>query len=132
MARLTAPGGDTAGADATGGQLDIANALWAQRGLEFRPTFLDVQRTHYDAGLHEVDFAAATEQARRRINGWVADHTRDRIQELIPPGVLDRATLLLLTNAHRGDRKAPDDQYGQNESSHRSPPLEEWGYGVVV
>src|SRR3954451_8348473 len=51
-----------------GYQLSMANALWGQQGYPFRPDFLELTRKHYGAGLRQVDFAGATEQARRAIN----------------------------------------------------------------
>jgi serpin B len=95
MADLTARLGSTG----EGMELSIANALWGQRGFEFLPEFLELNREHYGAGLRLVDFVGATEPARQEINGWVAEETRDKIPELIPPGLLDAATRLVLTNA---------------------------------
>lgn len=53
----------------------------------------------YGAGMQVVDFVADAEAAQRAINAWVAEQTRDRIPELIPTGVLDQLTRLVLTNA---------------------------------
>jgi serpin B len=39
------------------------------------------------------------EEARATINRWVEEQTEDRIKDLIPPGVLDALTRLVLTNA---------------------------------
>ncbi len=46
-----------------------------------------------------MDFAAATEDARQTINGWVSDRTRERIPMLIPAGILSPSTRVVLTNA---------------------------------
>ncbi len=95
--------------EAEGCELSVANALWAQQGYEFLRAFLRLVRESYDAPLHEVDFVGATEQARTRINDWVAERTRDKIQDLIPPGALDALTRLVLTNAvyFKGDWAHP-------------------------
>jgi len=89
--------------DATGKlagcELAVANALWAQKDYPFLKGFLDLARTSYGAGTREVDFANAAEAARQTINRWTAEQTRDRIQDLIPPGELDALTRLVLTNA---------------------------------
>ena len=61
--------------------------------------FLGLTGKHYGAGLREMDFAAAAEDARRTINAWVEEKTRDRIKDLIKPGVLNSMTRLVLTNA---------------------------------
>ena len=85
--------------DAPGCRLHIANALWAQQDYHFLPDFLALGREHYRAEPDTLDFAKATEQARQKINAWVAQRTADKIRDLIPPGVLDELTRLVLTNA---------------------------------
>lgn len=80
-------------------ELATANSLWGQRGFEFEQEFLDRLARDFGAGMRLVDYVAATEDARRAINGWVSDQTRERIPELIPDGVLDDLTRLVLTNA---------------------------------
>jgi serpin B len=97
----------THGGNKEGFQLNVANALWGQNNYGFLPEFLNLTRTHYGAGLREVDFAAATEQARRTINAWVEQQTQDKIKELLRPGVLKAKTRLVLTNAiyFKGDWK---------------------------
>lgn len=82
-----------------GYQLSVANALWGQRGYEFLETFLNLTKENYGAGLSELDFIGSTEAARQTINTWVERETEDKIKELIKPGVLDRLTRLVLTNA---------------------------------
>lgn len=79
--------------------LGTANQLWGQRGTKFESPFLDRLAMHYGAGMQVVDYIRATEQARADINKWVAQRTRDRIPELIPNGVLDELTRLVITNA---------------------------------
>jgi len=82
-----------------GYQLVVANALWGQKGYRFLTEFLGLTRTHYGAGLNEVDFARAADAARKTINAWVEKQTRDKIRDLIKPGVLGSLTRLVLTNA---------------------------------
>jgi serpin B len=79
-------------------EVSISNALWGQAGFPIRQDFLDTLAQDYGAGLRLVDFATAAEAAREAINAWVAGETNDRIPELIPAGVLDAQTLLVLTN----------------------------------
>jgi serpin B len=91
--------GLNAGKAKRGYELSIANALWGQKGYGFLKAFLDLTRTHYGAGLREVDFIGGTEAARKTINDWVEEETRGKIVELIQPGVLDSLCRLVLTNA---------------------------------
>jgi serpin B len=83
----------------SGYRLSLANRLWGQEGFHFLPGFLAVTREHYGAELAQVDFARRTEPARQRINAWVEEQTQGKIRDLIPPGVLDSMTRLVLTNA---------------------------------
>jgi len=82
-----------------GYQLSVANALWGQKGEGFLKSFLEINRADYGAGLREVDFVGATEAARGTINRWVEEQTAGKIRDLLQRGVLDTATVLVLTNA---------------------------------
>jgi len=95
-----------------GYQLSVANALWGQKGYPWLEDFLKATRDNYGAGLREVDFVGATEAARRTINTWVEDRTKDRIKELIAKGILTGLTRLVLTNAiyFKGDWAAQFDK----------------------
>lgn len=79
--------------------LATANQLWGQEGSEFHDDFLADLAAYYGTGVRVVDFAGASEEARGLINEWVSSRTRDRIPELIPPGVLNELSRLVLTNA---------------------------------
>jgi serpin B len=79
-------------------ELSVANAIWAQQGYPWEKEFLELTRKHYGAGTIEVDFARP-EAARKRINEWVEKETREKIKELIPEGVIDALTRMVLTNA---------------------------------
>lgn len=89
----------TAGGRAQGYELYTANALWGQKGHRFLPGFVTLLQTHYGAAAKQLDFRQATEQARQTINAWVEKQTKDKIKDLVPPGTLDSATRLVLTNA---------------------------------
>ncbi len=80
-------------------ELATANQLWGQRDYPFHDAFLDKLAASYGAGMRLVDYIKATEDARKAINAWVSDQTRERIPELIPEGVLNSDTRLVLTNA---------------------------------
>jgi serpin B len=80
-------------------ELATANQIWAQEGFDLEQAFLDRLATYYGAGVRTVDFETATEAARETINAWVAEQTRERIPDLIPDGVLNELTRLVLTNA---------------------------------
>lgn len=81
-----------------GYELSVANALWGQKGCRFKQQFIDLVRTDYDGRFSELDFVAA-ESARKTINAWVEKKTKNKIKELIKPGMLNSMTRLVLTNA---------------------------------
>lgn len=78
--------------------LSVANALWVQKEYQLVQEFLDLIQETYGGGLYGVDFARG-EAARQTINSWVERQTQDKIKDLIPPGMLNAATRLVLTNA---------------------------------
>lgn len=80
-------------------QLSVANALWLQKDYELLKAFIDLNKTHYDAGLNRVNFKTQAEKARKTINEWVEKKTNQKIKNLIPAGTLDVLTRLVLTNA---------------------------------
>ena len=77
--------------------LRIANAPFAQHGLQLQEPFLDTLSSKYGAGLRLVDFQADPTGACKLIDGWVSDQTEGRIPKLLDS--LDPATRLVLVNA---------------------------------
>ena len=96
---LAARGMGKSSQDSVKFRLNIANAIWGQKGYAFLPNFLDALAENYGAGMRSVDFNADPEASRVEINDWVSDRTEDRIQDLIPRGLINRLTRLVLANA---------------------------------
>jgi len=82
-------------------RLNVANALWAQEGYEFLPSYLDMLSVHYGAGMRLADFTQDTlrEEAREAINAWVSEQTEQKIEELLQEGDLTPDARLVLLNA---------------------------------
>jgi serpin B len=89
----------TLGSQADGYELRTANRLWGQQNFAFRPDYLERLDRNFGAPLGQVDFVRESESARQMINHWVAGETNQRIKDLIPDGVLNEMTRLVLTNA---------------------------------
>ena len=87
------------GADDDGFRLQIASAVWDQRGYEFLDDFLDHLAQHYGAGVMAADFQGAPEASREAINDWIAKRTEDRVRDLIPPELIHPLTRMVLANA---------------------------------
>ena len=96
LSRTSTPPGSTEAPDV---QLFTANALWTQSGEPILPDFRKRIEVNYRGGVYPVDFRGATEQARRTINAWVEQQTRDKIKDLLKPMHVTPDTALVLTNA---------------------------------
>src|SRR5206468_5926847 len=81
-----------------GYELTTANAIWAMKDYPWRKEFMDLTRKHYGAGVVETDFTKP-DAARKRINAWVEKETKDKIKDLIPEGIIDTLTRMVLVNA---------------------------------
>lgn len=92
---------NTSGSQESGFQLNVANSLWGQDHFPFLPDYLNLIARNYGAGVRLVDFTsnAKREAARRTINDWVSGQTNGKIKELLPQGMLDDLTRLILANA---------------------------------
>ncbi len=62
-------------------QLTIANSLWARKGVEFKPEFIQRNRTFYAAEVESLDFADPSTLGQ--INGWVKKNTQGKITEIV-------------------------------------------------
>lgn len=91
------PGKTPDGSD-PGFDLQVANALWAQKGHPFLKDFVETNRTHYRAALQTVDLSYP-DQVAGIVNEWVGKQTRERITRLLDRDMLNSQTRLVLTNA---------------------------------
>jgi len=80
-------------------RLNVANSLWPQEGYPFLAKYLALVKKYYGVVITPVDYRKAAEKAREIINQWVEEKTKDKIKNLIQPGVLDAVTRLVLVNA---------------------------------
>lgn len=116
---LSATAKDAKGQPLSDFQLTIANALWGQQGYQFQPQFLDLLAQNYGAGMNLVDYTKQTEAARKAINTWVSDKTQGKIVDLLQPGLLDRDSRLVLTNAiyFKNKWRAPFEKHNSKPDS---------------
>jgi serpin B len=96
---LSSRGKGAKGKDGESFQLNVANTTWGQEGYEFLPEYLDTLAVNYGAGMQLMDFVSDAESSRVAINDWVSDQTNKKIKDLLPPGVINADTRLVLTNA---------------------------------
>ena len=62
--------------------LAVANRLFPQTGYSIREEFAGTIQRFYGGNLEPLDFRGNANGARQHINTWVAQQTRDRIQDL--------------------------------------------------
>ena len=79
--------------------LEVANALWAEETYQFLEDYINTAETYYSAETTNLDFINQPEESRVTINDWVAEKTNNKIEDLIPEGMIDSLTRLVITNA---------------------------------
>ncbi|EKQ67080.1 serine protease inhibitor [Leptolyngbyaceae cyanobacterium JSC-12] len=89
-------------------QLAIANSLWAQRGVPFKPEFLQNNRQFYEAKVTELNFADP--QSVPTINGWVSQNTRGKINKIVDQLSQDDVMVLINAIYFKGNWSRPFDQ----------------------
>ncbi len=75
-------------------QIDIANSIWARKGVEFKQSFLDVNQKYYSAKVTTLDFSQ--EDAVDIMNKWVSDNTVGKIPTIITPPITPAAVMYLI------------------------------------
>ncbi|MFA5411475.1 MAG: serpin family protein [Candidatus Omnitrophota bacterium] len=80
-------------------ELGTANALWAQKNYLFLNDYFALVEKYYGGKVTNLDFVNQAEPSRLTINSWVENRTSNKIKNLIPPGMINEMTRLILTNA---------------------------------
>jgi len=79
--------------------LHTANRVYVNQNFKIMETFVNTLVKHYLADAISADFAGGAETTRKGINSWVEEVTHQKIQNLIPAGILDDLTRVILVNA---------------------------------
>lgn len=79
--------------------LEIANRIYLEKSRELKKDYNQTVSKVHNSDIEKADFIYNAEKERGTINGWVSKKTHDKINDLIPPGVLSSATRLVLVNA---------------------------------
>ena len=80
-------------------ELLAANRLFVQKNFSLVQEFVEGTKKFYDAEIALVDYQKDTEGARKEVNGWVEEKTKQKIKDLIAEGVFNTRTRLTLVNA---------------------------------
>ena len=104
--------------------LRTANALWAEKTYPFLSDYVTTVEHSYGAKITNLDFIGHSEDSRVTINSWVEDKTEERIKDLIPAGVIDPMTRLVITNAiyFKGDWVKQFDKNKTADAEFRTAP----------
>jgi len=80
-------------------ELKTGNALWIQQDFPLLPDYTSTLEKYYGAKAANLDFIKENEKSRQTINSFIEKQTNNKIKDLIPDGVLNTMTRLVLTNA---------------------------------
>lgn len=80
-------------------ELKTGNALWVQQDYPFLEDFTNRVEKYYGGKAANLDFIGETEKSRQTINSFIEEQTNNKIKDLIPSGMLNSMTRLVLTNA---------------------------------
>jgi len=79
--------------------ISLANAVWAEKTFPVRDDYAQLVQTKYSATGQNCEFISQPEVERKRINDWVLKQTHDKIRDLLPVGLVDSMTRMVITNA---------------------------------
>lgn len=99
--------------------LDIANGLWARKGIAFKEPFVDADRDYFGAQVSTLDFAR--DDVAGAINGWVSKSTHGMIARMVDE-VPDNEILYLANAVYfRGDWVTPFPHYATRKEPFTRP-----------
>jgi serpin B len=77
--------------------INLANSVWLGDSLKVKQTYADLMTNIYHATSTKVSFADTN--TRNVINNWVERKTNGKIKNLVPQGILNASTRMVLVNA---------------------------------
>ncbi|KAF3622261.1 Serpin-ZX [Capsicum annuum] len=82
-----------------GPRLSVANGVWIDQTLPFKPSFEKVVDKVYKATSNCVDFQNKASEVANQVNQWAEMKTNDLIREILPHGTVNSMTRLIFANA---------------------------------
>ncbi|XP_073355525.1 uncharacterized protein [Aegilops tauschii subsp. strangulata] len=105
---------------ASGGpRVAFACGVWSDLTRRLKPAFREAVVGTYKAEASSVDFRSAPEAARRQINAWAAQVTRNLIDSVLPPGSISPETRVVLGNAMYFKGKWEDQPFDKRHTAHK-------------
>lgn len=87
------------GSPSGGPRLSFANGIWLEDSVSIKTPFKEAVGLSYKALLKQVYFKTTSEEVRCEVNAWVEKQTNGLIKDIIPPGLVDSSTDIILANA---------------------------------
>jgi serpin B len=78
---------------------NLANRVFLENTYEILPEYRAVISKYFDGAFQNCDFRNNYRIEEKNINTWVSKMTKDRINNLLPDGILDETTRMVLVNA---------------------------------
>nr|XP_034304753.1 serpin B3-like [Crassostrea gigas] len=78
--------------------LKTANKIYQSMRFKTEETFIKECKKHFKTTAESMDFSQSAE-ASSKINSWVSQQTKNKIQNLVPADALDALTFMVLINA---------------------------------
>ena len=92
----------------------IADRIWPRVGIEPDQQWFDLLAAQHGADVVPLDYANEPDASREIINDWVSGRTLGLIPDLLPEGMIDPQTVLVLTDTvyFAADWARPFGKYG--------------------
>lgn len=78
---------------------NLANRVFLENTYEILPEYRVIIDKYFDGAFQNCDFRNNYRIEEKNINSWVSKMTKDRINNLLPDGILDETTRMVLVNA---------------------------------
>jgi len=80
--------------------LSVANKMFASKSCHVKDAFKKDMVTLFDSEIQsDCDFAGNRDKVAKEINEWVSEATKNKIQDIMNPSLIDPLTVLILVNA---------------------------------
>ncbi|CAG9810579.1 unnamed protein product [Chironomus riparius] len=77
--------------------VEVATKIYVNNSLTIKKAYKMSIKKILNSDLEKIAFIKS-KPATTKINKWISDSTRDMIQNMIGPGVIDKSTLMILVN----------------------------------
>lgn len=77
----------------------LANRQYPDVSFETAPGYDEALRRWFGVGIEPLPLQSEPEQSRAKVNEWVAEQTEQLIPQLVPEGMINSQSVMLLVNA---------------------------------